>query len=97
MYLTDTIVAPATAPGIGAVAIVRMSGPCAFEILRAIFRPARPARAGDLEPRRLTLGEVIDPAPGAHLDRAMAVIMPAPASLTGEDVAELQCHGGPFL
>jgi tRNA modification GTPase len=94
MYLTDTIVAPATAPGIGAVAIVRMSGPRAFEILHAIFKPAR---AGDLEPRRLTLGDVIDLVTSAHIDRALGVVMPAPASFTGEDVAELQCHGGPFV
>jgi tRNA modification GTPase len=94
MYLTDTIVAPATAPGIGAVAIVRLSGPRALEILHAIFKPAR---AGELEPRQLRLGDVIDPSSSAHVDRAMAVTMPAPASLTGEDVAELQCHGGPFV
>jgi tRNA modification GTPase len=94
MYLADTIVAPATAPGIGAVAIVRLSGPRAFEILDSIFRPARP---GEFTPRAMRLGEVVDPATGARIDRALAVAMPAPASLTGEDVAEIQCHGGPFV
>jgi tRNA modification GTPase len=94
MYAADTIVAPATAPGIGAVAIVRLSGPRAFEILDAIFRPLR---ASARRPRTLCLGEVVDPATGARIDRALAAMMPAPASLTGENVAEVQCHGGPFV
>ena len=94
MYLHDTIVAPATAPGIGAVAIVRLSGSRAFEILDAIFRPVRSA---ELAPRTMRLGDVVDPATGARIDRALGVVMPQPASLTGEDVAEIQCHGGPFV
>ncbi len=94
MYAADTIVAPATAPGIGAVAIVRISGPRAFDILDAIFRPARRAERA---PRMMRLGDVVDPATGARIDRALAVVMPHPASLTGEDVAEIQCHGGPFV
>ncbi len=92
MYLPDTIVAPATAPGIGAVAIIRLSGPRAFEILRAIWHPAREGN-----PRELVIGDVIDPATGVNLDRAMAVVFPKPKSFTGEDVAELHCHGGSYL
>lgn len=94
MYIRDTIVAPATAPGAGAVAIVRLSGPLALAILQAIWKPSHP---GDLRPRRIYFGHVIDPENGALLDRALAFLMRAPASLTGEDVAELQIHGGPFL
>jgi tRNA modification GTPase len=94
MYAMDTIVAPATAPGTGAVAIVRLSGPRAIEILRAIWHRSD---EGELEPRRIYLGDVIDPDTGAQLDRAITFIMCAPASLTGEDVAELQVHGGPYL
>ena len=94
MYLPDTIVAPATAPGRGAVAIVRLSGPRALEILSAIWKPAGHS---ELKARRLVLGEGIDPERGITLDRAMAVVFPAPHSFTGEDVAELHCHGGPLL
>jgi len=94
MYVQDTIVAPATAPGPGAVAIVRLSGPSAIEILRSIWHPRSAAR---LKPRRLYLGDIRDPATGAAIDHALAVIMPGPGSLTGEDVAELHCHGGAFL
>jgi tRNA modification GTPase len=45
----------------------------------------------------MRLGDLVDPATGARIDRALAVVMRAPASLTGEDVAEIQCHGGPFV
>ncbi|HZY59479.1 MAG TPA: tRNA uridine-5-carboxymethylaminomethyl(34) synthesis GTPase MnmE, partial [Candidatus Binataceae bacterium] len=94
MYVQDTIVAPATAPGPGAVAIIRLSGPDAIGILRSIWQPLR----GDkLRARRLYLGDICDPASGAAIDRALVAIMPGPRSLTGEDVAELHCHGGPFL
>lgn len=97
MYLEDTIVAPATAPGAGAVAIVRLSGPEAHRIARAIWRPlGRRAQSG-LAQGHLGLGELRDPARGTVIDRAMAVFFAAPRSLTGEHVAELHCHGGTYL
>ncbi len=96
MYAADTIVAPATPPGTGAVAIMRLSGPRALAIARTLWHPlARDLT--DLAPRRLYLGEIRDPATNAPIDRAMLVVFPAPRSLTGEDVAELQCHGGVYL
>ena len=94
MYEQDTIVAPATPPGHGAIAIVRLSGPRAIEIMHRLWHPARRT---EIQPRHLYIGEIRDPATGAAIDRALAVVMPSPASLTGEDVAELQCHGGAFL
>ncbi len=97
MYPADTIVAPATPPGTGAVAIVRLSGPRAIAIARALWRPLARADFADLVPRRLYLGEIRDPATAAPIDRAMLAVFPAPRSLTGEDVAELQCHGGVYL
>jgi tRNA modification GTPase len=94
MYVQDTIVAQATAPGRGAVAIVRISGPDAIEILTSIWRPISEQA---LRPRELRLGDVIDSATRAQIDRALAAIMRAPNSLTGEDVAEIQCHGGSYI
>jgi tRNA modification GTPase len=94
MYAEDTIVAPATPPGKGAVAIVRLSGGLAMRIATALWHPAR---AAALRPRHLGLGELRDPRSGAVIDRAMCVAMPGPASLTGEDVVEFHCHGGPFI
>lgn len=96
MYLADTIVAPATPPGSGAIAIVRLSGPRAIEIALALWRPSR-GHPGPPPPRELRLGEIRDPASGAPIDQALLAIFPAPRSLTGEDVAELQCHGGRYL
>jgi tRNA modification GTPase len=101
MYAADTIVAPATPPGTGAVAIVRLSGPRAIAIARLLWHPLHHASpfSGDtpLIPRRLYLGELRDPASRTPIDRAMIAVFPAPRSLTGEDVAELQCHGGAYL
>src|SRR5262249_48972678 len=71
-----------------------LSGDRAIDILRTIWQPLRNDRP---EPRRLTLGDVIDPATSGRIDRALAVIMPGPSRLTGEGVAEIQCHGGPFV
>jgi tRNA modification GTPase len=95
MYLEDTIVAPATPPGRGAVAIIRLSGPRAIEIAQKLWHPRR--AAAQFIPRQLRLGDIRDPGNGAMLDRAMCVMMPAPHSLTGEHVAELHCHGGVYL
>src|SRR5207245_10053030 len=78
----------------GAVAIIRLSGPRAREIAQSLWHPAN---AAPLVPRRLQLGEIRDPAGGTPVDRALCVLMPAPHSLTGEDVAELHCHGGVYV
>ncbi|MGH7984686.1 MAG: tRNA uridine-5-carboxymethylaminomethyl(34) synthesis GTPase MnmE [Candidatus Binataceae bacterium] len=94
MYIADTIVAAATPPGKGAVAIIRLSGPRALAIAHALWHPLSPS---GLRARELRLGEIRDPIGETLIDRAMCVTMPAPHSLTGEDVAELHCHGGVYL
>lgn len=93
MYATDTIAAVATAPGRGGVGIVRISGPQAPAIVTELFR-ADTAPA-DWTSHRLYHGTIIDR--GVTVDEALAVLMLGPRSYTGEDVAELQCHGGPVL
>lgn len=95
MYIPDTIVAPATAPGQSAVAIIRLSGPNAIAIALRLWHPIKPAES--LIPRRLHLGAIHDPGTAITLDQALLTVMPAPRSFTSEDVAELHCHGGPFL
>ena len=94
MYTEDTIVAPATPPGKGAVAIVRLSGGRATQIAMALWHSQGSTAP---RPRHLSLGEIRDPLNGAIVDRAMCVVMPGPASLTGEDVVEFYCHGGPYI
>ncbi len=88
MHQADTIAALATPPGVGALAIIRLSGPQAPDILQACTGRQRP-----LEPRRATLVRVRS-ASGHVLDEAVATHFVAPASFTGEDVIELSCHGG---
>jgi tRNA modification GTPase len=95
MYLQDTIVASATPQGRGAVAIVRLSGPRAIEIAHKLWHPRRePTR---IVARQLKLGDIRDPQNGNMIDRAMCVLMPGPRTLTGENIAELHCHGGVYL
>ena len=94
MYATDTIAAVATAPGRGGVGIVRISGPHARAIVTELFR-AETAPA-DWTSHRLYYGTIADRG-GCAIDEALAVLMLGPRSYTGEDVVELQCHGGPVL
>lgn len=73
--------------------VVRISGPLAGPILRRIFHASpHPTR----QPRRLLAGQVREPG-GEVLDQSLAVFMPGPRSFTGEDVAEIHCHGSPAL
>lgn len=85
----DPIVAIATASGRGAVGIVRVSGKGLGVLARALTGRA-------LAPRHASYGPFLD-AQGAVLDQGLAVFFPAPASYTGEDVLELQAHGGPIV
>ncbi|HSV69482.1 MAG TPA: tRNA uridine-5-carboxymethylaminomethyl(34) synthesis GTPase MnmE [Methylibium sp.] len=85
----DPIVAIATAPGRGAVGIVRVSGRDMAGLARALCGRA-------LTPRVAHYGPFLD-AHGEALDQGLAIHFPAPHSYTGEDVLELQAHGGPVL
>ncbi|MBQ4132129.1 MAG: tRNA uridine-5-carboxymethylaminomethyl(34) synthesis GTPase MnmE, partial [Desulfovibrionaceae bacterium] len=91
----ETIAAIATAPGLGGVGIVRISGPKAKTLLEAVFQPGNPKFKG-FRPWMLHYGKIVD-AEKHILDEALAVYMPGPRSFTGEDVAELHCHGGPAI
>lgn len=86
----DTITAIATATGAGAVGIVRVSGRDAEGVLRRSFS-GLPQR---LESHRLYLGRVVHVERQEVLDEGLAVLMRGPRSFTGEDVVELQVHGG---
>ena len=85
----DTIAAVATPPGRGGVGIVRVSGTGLAELLRAIV--GRVPR-----PRQAELADFED-ADGTAIDRGIVLYFPAPLSMTGEDVVELQGHGGPVV
>jgi tRNA modification GTPase len=86
VVLRDTIAAIATAPGRGAVGVIRVSGPNVPQIAQSII--------GNLPaPRIAQVAHFLGP-DGAPLDRGLALYFPAPASYTGEHVLELQGHGG---
>jgi len=85
----DTIVALATPPGRGGVGIVRASGPGVVDIARALLHTL-PA------PRHARYGPFFD-SDGNILDHGIVLYFPGPASYTGEDVLELQGHGGPVV
>ena len=90
----DTIAAQATPPGEGAISVVRLSGPASLPILDGLFRGAR--RPSEAPPRSFLHGRFLDPA-GAPLDDVLVLVFRAPKSYTGEDAAEIHCHGNPYV
>ena len=90
----DTIAAIATAQKAAAVGIVRISGGDTEKILSALFTPA--GGQSEMPPRRMVYGTVCD-AQGSVLDHALAVRFSAQHSYTGEESAELHCHGSPVV
>ncbi len=87
--MSDTIAAIATAPGRGGIGVVRVSGPAAARVMRALCGKTLTPRLASLLPFRDGQGEAID--------TGIALWFPAPHSYTGEDVLELQGHGGPMV
>lgn len=110
IFMKDTTIAAiSTAYGEAGIGIVRMSGPDSLEILKKVFvrknakvKDGSTAETGkksgadsfEFTPRHMYYGLVKDPADGTIIDEALAVYMKAPNTYTGEDVAEIQCHGG---
>lgn len=89
----ETIVAVATPPGRGALAVIRVSGARTAELISRHFRPQQDR---DLHPWRPRVGHFLD-AQGKVLDRVLVTLFLAPSSYTGEDLAEISCHGSPPL
>jgi tRNA modification GTPase len=101
---SDTIAAVATAPGVGGIGIVRISGPLALSIATALFRPPKPLNhlpIADLPQkprhfshRKVQYGHLVDPHHGTIIDEVLLLYMRAPHSYTREDVVEIQSHAG---
>lgn len=89
-----TIAAISTPPGIGGIAIIRMSGTIALQIAQRIFRPRNSRISFDSFPTGKTVfGEIHDS--GQLLDEAVVIFFRSPHSYTCEDLIEINCHGGP--
>ena len=86
--MCETIAAISTAYGEGGIGIIRISGPEALGILRRVF-----VCKGNIASRRMAFGKIVDPDTDAVIDEVLAVYMKAPTTYTGEDVAEINCHG----
>lgn len=89
---TSPIAAIATAPGRGGIGVVRISGKGLMPLAQAVCR----LNGGELKPRHATYLEFVQ-ADGSTIDRGLAIWFSAPHSYTGEEVLELQGHGGPVV
>lgn len=91
----DTIVAPATATG-GALALIRMSGPETFRIMDEVFRPARGRTLSSRPGFSIAYGDMVDIG-GNVVDDVLVSVFRSPNSYTGEDMAEISCHGSSYI
>ena len=89
--MEENIAAIATAPGKGGVAIIRISGKSPLAIAEKMFAPIGKKKVSEFEPYRMYPG-TIDA--GGFSDYGLCVYFKGPASYTGEDIVEFQCHGG---
>ena len=88
----DTIVALATPPGLGAIAVIRLSGPASIEMISSIFsKQGLNSKAS----HTVHFGKIING--NEVLDEVVVTIYKAPKSYTGEEVVEISCHGSPFI
>ena len=94
MKVNDTIAAVSTPRGKGGIAVIRISGADPAAVLAKIFLPR--GRSPVENPRRACFGNICMPA-GEVIDEGLVTYFAAPASFTGEDVAEISCHGGVLL
>ena len=93
--INDTIVAPATTPGTGAISVIRLSGPKCFSIADAVVRLRRGSVASS-EGYTIHYGSVFEP-DGSLLDDVLVSVFRAPHSYTGEDSVEISCHASSFI
>jgi tRNA modification GTPase len=95
MIPNDTIVALATPSGAGAIAVIRISGGRALEIVSGVFRSVKGKDLSAQKSHTIHLGHIID---GTRmLDQVLVSVFRGPHSYTGEDVVEVSCHGSPFI
>lgn len=94
--MSDTIAAVATGNVVSAIGIIRLSGDEAIEIISTVFTPISGKIVSEYPDRSLVYGTMHDLS-GEVLDRCLCTISRAPNSYTGENTAELQCHGSPTV
>lgn len=96
MLLEDTICAISTAPGSGAIAVVRIAGPEALSVVEKIFRPASKNKIlSEQPPHTAHFGTINNGT--KEIDEVVVTIFKGPRSFTGDDIAEISCHGAPII
>jgi len=94
-YDHDTIAAIATAQGDGGIAVIRISGEKSLEIIKLIFsRNGTETEPIEMESHHMYHGHIVDSGSNKIVDEVLCVLMKAPNSYTGEDMAEIHSHGG---
>ena len=91
--LSDTIVALATPPGVGAIGVIRLSGPAALSIVQSVFKGKDLTK----QPGHTAHFGALVNAEGEVLDEVLVTVFRAPHSYTGEDSTEVSCHGSPYI
>ncbi len=94
--MPDTIAAIATGGGVSAIGIIRLSGDDAVKIVSRVFKTQNGGPVEALPDRKLVLGELYD-RQGRVIDSCLLTVSRAPGTYTGENTAELQCHGSPLV
>ncbi len=95
LFYDDTIASVATPPGKGALSVIRISGADTFGVLSRVFHPASGSEPAGFKSHTIHYG--IIRTGGEVLDEVMVSVMRGPASYTGEDTAEITCHGGVYV
>ena len=97
-FSNDTICAVATPSGMGAIAVVRVSGPQAHPVVCRLFhRQGKPFPSEKIEGYKTFFGRLVDPNNAEILDEALVTFFLAPHSFTGEDAAEISVHGSVYI
>ena len=99
MLFNDTVAAVSTPRGRGGIAVIRVSGNDTGGVISRVFRPMGNLNPEDLPPRRACYGRIVTMDEGLEreIDRGIVTFYKGPASFTGEDMAEISCHGGVFV
>ena len=95
MSYHDTIIALATPSGVGAIAVIRVSGPDAIALTESVFKSVSGKDLTKQKTHTIHLGHIING--DKVLDKVLVSIFKSPNSYTGEDVVEISCHGSPYI
>lgn len=99
MLFSDTVAAVSTPRGRGGIAVIRVSGSDTAAVISRVFRPMGSIDPASLPPRRACYGRIVtsDAEGEREIDRGIVTFYKGPASFTGEDMAEISCHGGVYV